>query len=71
MSGDLVELAQRFVRLSGELDLTRDAMKRLLMPFAIPATIATVRGLSFRPEPLEAPSAGWAAAASRRVAWPA
>ncbi len=30
MSGDLVELAQRFVRLSGELDLTRDAMKRLL-----------------------------------------
>jgi hypothetical protein len=31
MSGDLVELAQRFVRLSGELDLTRDAMKRLLM----------------------------------------
>jgi MarR family len=31
MSGDLVELAQRFVRLSGELDATRDAMKRLLM----------------------------------------
>ena len=31
MSGDLVELAQRFVRLSGELDLTRDAMKRLLL----------------------------------------
>ena len=28
MSGDLVELAQKFVRLSGELDLTRDAMKR-------------------------------------------
>ena len=31
MSGDLVELAQKFVRLSGELDSTRDAMKRLLM----------------------------------------
>jgi hypothetical protein len=31
MSGNLVELAQRFVRLSGELDSTRDAMKRLLM----------------------------------------
>ena len=31
MSGDLVELAQRFVRLSGELDSTRDAMKRLLL----------------------------------------
>ena len=31
MSENLVELAQRFVRLSGELDLTRDAMRRLLM----------------------------------------
>jgi hypothetical protein len=31
MSGNLVELAQRFVRLSGELDLTRDAMRRLLL----------------------------------------
>jgi hypothetical protein len=31
MSGDLVELAQGFVRLSGELDATRDAMKRLLL----------------------------------------
>jgi hypothetical protein len=31
MSENLVELAQRFVRLSGELDSTRDAMKRLLM----------------------------------------
>ena len=31
MSENLVELAQRFVRLSGELDLTRDAMKRLLL----------------------------------------
>ena len=31
MDGNLVELAQRFVRLSGELDLTRDAMKRLLL----------------------------------------
>ena len=31
ISGNLVELAKRFVRLSGELDLTRDAMKRLLL----------------------------------------
>jgi uncharacterized membrane protein len=31
MDGNLVELAQRFVRLSGELDSTRDAMKRLLL----------------------------------------
>jgi hypothetical protein len=31
MSANLVELAQRFVRLSGELDSTRDAMKRLLL----------------------------------------
>jgi glycine/D-amino acid oxidase-like deaminating enzyme len=31
MSGNLVELAQRFVHLSGELDATRAAMKRLLM----------------------------------------
>jgi hypothetical protein len=31
MSGNLVELANGFVRLSGELDLTRDAMKRLLL----------------------------------------
>jgi hypothetical protein len=30
-SGDLVELAQGFVRLSGELDATRDAMKWLLL----------------------------------------
>ena len=36
MSGNLVELAQRFVRLSGELDLTRDAMKRLLLNGAGP-----------------------------------
>ena len=31
MSENLVELARRFVHLSGELDATRDAMKRLLM----------------------------------------
>ena len=31
MNENLVELAQRFVRLSGELDSTRDAMKRLLL----------------------------------------
>ena len=31
MSGNLVELAQRFVRLSGELDLTHDAMRRRLL----------------------------------------
>ena len=31
MSGNLVELAQRFVRLSGELDSTRAAMRRLLL----------------------------------------
>ena len=31
MHGNLVELAQQFVRLSGELDATRDAMKRLLL----------------------------------------
>ena len=31
MSENLIELAQRFVRLSGELDSTRDAMKRLLL----------------------------------------
>ena len=30
MGGNLVELAQRFVRLSGELDATRDAMKRVV-----------------------------------------
>jgi hypothetical protein len=30
MSGSLVELAQRFVRLSEELDSTRDAMRLLL-----------------------------------------
>ena len=28
---ELVALAERFVRLSGELDATRDAMKRLLL----------------------------------------
>jgi hypothetical protein len=28
---NLVELAERFLRLSGELDATRDAMKRLLL----------------------------------------
>ena len=37
MSGNLVELAQRFVRLSGELDATRDAMKRLLLNGAEPS----------------------------------
>ncbi len=31
MHGNLVELAQRFVRLSGELDATGDAEKRLLL----------------------------------------
>ncbi len=31
MSGNLVELAERFVCLSGELDATRDAMRRLLL----------------------------------------
>ncbi|HWY81535.1 MAG TPA: hypothetical protein VNY10_06305 [Roseiarcus sp.] len=31
MSGSLVELAQRFVRLSGELNATRDTMKPLLL----------------------------------------
>jgi hypothetical protein len=31
MSGNLVKLAQRFVRLSGELHATRDAMRRLLL----------------------------------------
>jgi hypothetical protein len=31
MGGNLVELAQRFIRLSAELDITRDAMKRLLL----------------------------------------
>jgi hypothetical protein len=31
MSENLVELAQRFVRLSEELDVTRGAMKRLLL----------------------------------------
>jgi hypothetical protein len=31
VSGNLVKFAQRFVRLSEELDLTRDAMKRLLL----------------------------------------
>ena len=36
MSENLVELAQRFVRLSGELDATRDAMKRLLLNGAGP-----------------------------------
>ena len=39
MSGSLVELAQRFVRLSGELDLTRDALKRLLLNGAGPASV--------------------------------
>jgi hypothetical protein len=29
MGGNLVELAQRFVHLSGELDATRDAMRLL------------------------------------------
>jgi hypothetical protein len=31
MIGNLVELAQRFVRLPSELDAARDAMKRLLL----------------------------------------
>jgi hypothetical protein len=31
LSGNLVKLAQRFVRLSGELHATRDAMSRLLL----------------------------------------
>jgi hypothetical protein len=31
VGGNLVELVRRFVRLSGELDLTRDAMRRLLL----------------------------------------
>ena len=62
MSGDLVELAQRFVRLSRELDSTRDAMKRLLMngaggkpdaPFA-PARRPAKRPQSNRPKVLRA-----------------
>jgi hypothetical protein len=36
MSENLVELAQRFVRLSSELDATRDAMGRLLLNGAGP-----------------------------------
>jgi hypothetical protein len=36
MSGNIVELAQRFVRLSSELDATRDAMRRLLLNGAGP-----------------------------------
>ena len=31
LSGNLVELAKRFVRLSGELNATRDTMKPLLL----------------------------------------
>jgi hypothetical protein len=49
MSGNLVELAQRFVRLSGELDLTRDAMRRLLLNGA--------GGTSKNPTPAKRPGA--------------
>jgi hypothetical protein len=42
MDGDLVELAQRFVRLSGELDATRAAMKRLLLNGAEPSQNPTL-----------------------------
>jgi hypothetical protein len=49
MSENLVELAQRFVRLSGELDSTRDAMKRLLMNGA--------GGPSVNPTPARRPGA--------------
>jgi hypothetical protein len=31
MAENLIQLAERYVRLSGELDATRDAMKRVLM----------------------------------------
>jgi hypothetical protein len=50
MSGEnLVQLAEQFVRLSGELDATREAMKRLLLngegedpriPFTRPARVS-------------------------------
>jgi hypothetical protein len=49
MSGNLVELARRFVRLSGELDLTRDAMRRLLLNGA--------GGASKNPTPAKRPGA--------------
>jgi hypothetical protein len=49
MSGDLVALAQQFVRLSGELDATRDAMKRLLLNGA--------KGTSENPTPARRPGA--------------
>jgi hypothetical protein len=49
MHGNLVELAQRFVRLSGELDATRDAMKRLLLNGA--------GGASENPTPAKRPGA--------------
>ena len=74
MSGDLVELAQKFVRLSGELDSTRDAMKRLLMNGAGTAnknpTPARRPGAK-RPQP-RGPQAGEAileAPCSRRREW--
>jgi hypothetical protein len=53
MSENLVELAQRFVRLSGELDSTRDAMKRLLMNGAGAASenpTPTRRAIAKRPQ---------------------
>jgi hypothetical protein len=31
VAGNLVQLAERYIHLSGELDATRDAMKRLLL----------------------------------------
>ena len=49
MSENLVELAQRFVHLSGELGATRDAMKRLLMNGA--------RGPNVNPTPARRPGA--------------
>jgi hypothetical protein len=49
MGGDLVELVQRFVHLSGESDATRDAMKRLLLNGA--------GGASVNPTPARRPGA--------------
>ena len=60
MSGNLVKLAQRFVRLSGELDATRDAMKRLLLNGAGTA--------SENPTPARRPGAKRAAGRKRDIA---
>lgn len=57
MGENLVELAQRFVRLSVELALTRDAMKRLLLNGAV-----TKR----KPTPAKRPGAKRRSPATRR-----